>query len=68
VLIEDTGFSDHFPTGKGVLVFQNIEEAVAGVAEIDANYQLHSKAAREFAEEFLDSRKYLTAMLDACDS
>jgi hypothetical protein len=68
VLMEETGFSDHFPVGKGVIVFQNIEEAVAGVAEIDSNYQLHSKAARDFAEEFLDSRKCLNAMLDACNA
>ena len=66
VLAEDTGFGDHFPTGQGLILFRNLEEAVAGVAEIDANYAAHSRAAREFAETYLDSGRCLTAMLDAC--
>jgi len=66
VLAEDTGFSEHFPTGNGLLAFQNMEEALAGVAEIDRNYAHHSHAARGFAEEFLDSRLCLPAMLAAC--
>src|SRR5262249_12244454 len=65
VLAEDTGFGDHFPTGSGLVVFQNLEEAVAGVADIDANYARHSRAAREFAEEYLDSRRCLETMLAA---
>jgi len=66
VLAEDTGFSDRFPTGEGLVAFRNLEEAVAGVADIDANYTRHSRAAGAFAEEFLDSRRCLTAMLAAC--
>jgi hypothetical protein len=42
-------------------------EVVAGVAEIDGNYQKHSRAARELAEAFFDSRKCLTGLLAACD-
>jgi len=34
VLIEDTGLSDHLPTGEGLLVFRDLAEAVAGVEEI----------------------------------
>jgi hypothetical protein len=44
-----------------------MREAVAGVAEIDGNYAQHSRAARELAEAFFDSRKCLTALLAACD-
>ncbi len=66
VLAEDTGFSEYLPTGEGLLVFRNLEEAVAGVTAIDANYQRHTRAARELAEEFLDSRRCLQAMLDVC--
>ena len=67
VLAEDTGFGDHFPTGRGLLVFKDLESAAAGVAEIDANYATHSRAAREFAEAYLDSRRCLTTMLEACE-
>ncbi len=65
VLAEDTGFGEHYPTGQGLLVFGDWETAVAGVAEIDAHYERHSRAARDFAETFLDSSKCLTAMLEA---
>ncbi len=66
VLAEDTGFSDHLPTGRGLLCFNDLEEAVAGVAEIDRNYSEHMRAARELAEEYFNSQKSLPAMLSAC--
>ncbi len=68
VVAEDTGLSDHYPTGSGLLCFGNLDEAVAGVAAIDADYERHSRAARDFAEEFLDSRRALPAMLAACSA
>ena len=66
VLAEDTGFGDHLPTGRGLLCFNDLEEAVAGVAEIDRNYSEHMCAARELAEEYFNSQKSLPAMLSAC--
>jgi len=66
VLIEDTGLSDHLPTGEGLLVFRDLAEAVAGVEEIDRNYARHQRAARRLAEDLLDSRRCLPAMLAAC--
>jgi hypothetical protein len=66
VLAEDTGFSDHLPTGRGLLSFNDLEEAVAGVTEIDRNYPQHMRAAREIAEEYLSSEKWLPSMLSAC--
>ena len=66
MLAEDTGFSEHLPTGRGLLCFNNLEEALAGVAEIDGNYPKHMRAARELAEEYLSSQKWLPSMLSAC--
>jgi hypothetical protein len=66
VLVEDTGFGDHVPTGEGLLVFRDMDEAVAGVAEIEGNYPRHQRAARRLAEEVLDSRRCLAPMLAAC--
>jgi hypothetical protein len=66
VLAEDTGFSDHLPAGRGLLCFNDLEEVVAGVAEIDRNYSEHMRAARELAEEYFNSQKSLPAMLSAC--
>ena len=66
VLAEDTGFSEQLPTGRGLLCFNNLEEAIIGVEEIDRNYPEHTRAARELAEEYLSSRKWLPIMLAAC--
>jgi hypothetical protein len=66
VLAEDTGAGDHYPTGAGLVTFRTMEEAIQKVAEIDANYDFHSRSAREFAESYLDSQRTLTDMLDAC--
>lgn len=66
VLAEDTGFSKHLPTGRGLVTFKNLEEAVAGVQDIDGNYPLHQRAARELAEEYFNSARWLPAMLSAC--
>jgi hypothetical protein len=66
VLAEDTGFSAHLPTGRGLLCFQNLSEAISGVQEIDGNYPVHMRAARELAEEYFNSQKWLRSMLSAC--
>jgi len=49
-----------------LLCFNNLEEALGGVAEIDRNYPKHMRAAGELAEEYLDSQKRLPAMFSAC--
>jgi hypothetical protein len=66
VLTEDTGFSDYLPTGEGLLVFRDINEALAGIAEIDSNYEHHMRSARRFAEEFLNSQQCLEQMINFC--
>lgn len=67
VLAEDTGFSERLPTGTGLLVFSDIKDAVTAVAEIDGNYNRHSRAAREIAVDLFHSRRCLEAMLSACE-
>jgi hypothetical protein len=63
VLAQDTGFSDNYPVGEGLLAFSTLEEAAAGVEEIETNYERHSRAARALAEEYFDSDKVLTRLL-----
>ncbi len=65
VLAEETGFSEFLPTGAGLLSFKDMAEALAGVADIDGNYERHSRAARALAEQHLDSRHWLPKMLAA---
>jgi hypothetical protein len=64
VLAQDTGFDRVLPTGEGLLAFSTLDEAVAGIEEIDSNYPRHSRAARALAEEHFDSDKVLTRLLE----
>ena len=64
VVVQDTGFSSVLPVGMGILPFKNIEEAVAAIREVETNYDLHSKAARNIAEEYFDSDKILAKLLE----
>ena len=63
VLARDTGISDFYPTGKGLLTFTTFEEAASGVEMINRDYAQHSRAARAIAEEYFDSDKVLTDLL-----
>lgn len=66
VLAEETGFSDHYPTGDGLLRFRNLDEAAEAVRQIDDNYLHHSRAAREFAETYLNATVVLPKMIELC--
>jgi hypothetical protein len=63
VLAQDTGLRELYPTGKGLLTFTDLEEAVAGVGELSADYDGHARAARAIAEDYFDSDKVLSGLL-----
>jgi hypothetical protein len=64
VAVQDTGFGAVLPTGEGLLAFSTVEEAVASIKEIEANYERHAKAAREIAEEYFDATTVLTHLVE----
>jgi hypothetical protein len=64
VLVQDTGIGKHLPTGKGLLTFTTLEEAVRGIESINADYAAHSVAARKLAEEKFAAPKVLQSILD----
>lgn len=64
VLAQDTGFSDNYPVGEGLLAFSTLEEAAAGFEEIERNYDRHSRAARDLAEEYFDARKVVGRLVE----
>lgn len=57
VLLQETGWSQWLPEGRGLVAFRSPEEAISRAQEIEANYELHAKAAEEIAEETLGDRK-----------
>jgi hypothetical protein len=68
VLAQSTGFEQWLPVGKGILTFKNMEEALDGISSIDRDYSEHCRAARQFAEDYLDYKQTLPRMLNYCMS
>ena len=64
VLAQETGFSRFLPVGEGLLSFETVDDAVAGVESIRSDYGRHARRARQLAEELLDSDRVLSALLD----
>ena len=64
VVVQDTGFSKVLPCGEGILPFTNMDEAIAGIQSVESDYDRHSRAARQIAEEWFDARKVLTRFID----
>jgi hypothetical protein len=62
-LLQDTGFSQHLPTGDGLLAFASLEQAIDGAEKIRSNYAHHCRAARAVATEYFGSDKVLRRLL-----
>jgi hypothetical protein len=62
-LVQDTGFSRNYPTGRGLVPFRTLDEAIQGADSIVRDYDAHSRQARAIAEEFFDSDKVVAALL-----
>lgn len=63
VLAQDTGFSNYYPVGRGLVAFTTLEEAIEGIERIAADHHAHSRAARELAEEHFESTRVLGRLL-----
>jgi hypothetical protein len=63
VVVQDTGFSEILPTGEGLLAFNDVEQAAAALAAVEADYTRHQRAARELAAEYFNAPRVLRDML-----
>jgi hypothetical protein len=63
VVTQDTGFGKYVPTGQGLFAFSTMEEAIEALARIDADYAVHSAAARRVAEEHFAAERVLARLL-----
>jgi hypothetical protein len=63
VLAQETGFSRFLPTGAGLFAFESIDDVVAALEKLQADYARHAKAARFLAVDCFDSDKVLSALL-----
>jgi hypothetical protein len=57
VLVQDTGWSQYLPAGKGLLKFDTMDDCVAGIEAINGDYAAHRRAARALAEEHFEAKK-----------
>jgi hypothetical protein len=64
VVTQDTGFGTVLPTGEGLFAFRTADEAAAAIESIEADYERHSRAAREIAEQYFAAEIVLTRLLE----
>jgi hypothetical protein len=63
VVLQSTGFEDILPTGAGLFAVKTADEAADAIRAVRADYQYHSRAARELAREHFDSDLVLRSVL-----
>ena len=64
VITQDTGFTAHGDSKRGLLTFQTMEDIVEAVKMVNADYAAHSRAAQEIAREVFEAEKVLKSLLD----
>jgi hypothetical protein len=62
--LQDTGWSAHYPTGNGLFAFQTMEEALAGISAVNADYAKQCGACARGRGRNVRRRKVLGAMLE----
>jgi hypothetical protein len=62
-LVQDTGWTDHLPSGDGLLAFSTVDEALAGIDRINADYRSHAKRAEDIARAHFDAAVVLPKLL-----
>lgn len=64
VIAQRTGWEAVLPEGEGLLGFDTTDEAAEAIAAVRAEPRRHAAAARALAEEQLDARRVLPALLE----
>jgi hypothetical protein len=63
VITQDTGFGSVLPVGRGLFAVRNVEDAVAAVATVEADYPAHAQAARGIAAAHFDAHRVLADLI-----
>jgi hypothetical protein len=64
VITQETGFSKFLPTGQGLFAFTTMDEILAAVDAIEADYAAHSEAAREIAVDYFAAEKVVGSLME----
>jgi len=63
-LVQDTGWTDHLPSGDGLLAFSSLDEALDGIDRINGDYDRHARWAVEIARQHFDALQVLPRLLE----
>lgn len=64
VITQQTGFTDHIASGRGLFAFTTLEEIAEAVRAINADYEGQCRAAFEVAAEYFEATKVLGSLLE----
>ena len=63
VVVQSTGPSSFLPNGEGMFRFTTLREAADALEAVNADYERHSRAARQIAEAHFDAKQVLGRVL-----
>jgi hypothetical protein len=63
VITQETGFSKHLPSGKGLFGFRTMDDILAAVDAIESDYDGNCRAARDIAAEYFSCEKVVGNLL-----
>jgi hypothetical protein len=63
VITQETGFSKFLPTGKGLFGFSNMDDILAALDKISADYEGNCRFAREIATEYFGADKVIEDLI-----
>ena len=64
VVTQDTAFGNILPIGRGLFAFQSMEDILMAIDTIESDYEQHSRAAREIAEEYFAAENVLRGLIE----
>lgn len=67
VVVQDTGFSERLPCGRGLWAFRTLDEAVAVVEAVQRDYETQCAAARDVMQEYFHYERVLGGLLERCN-
>src|SRR6185437_16223134 len=64
VITQETGFSKHLPTGRGLFEFKTMDDILRAVDAIESDYEGNCRAAREVASEYFAAEKVVGSLME----
>ena len=64
VITQETGFSRHLTSGKGLSGFATMEDILQAIDAIESDYEGHCRAAGDVAQEFFAAEKVVASLME----